>query len=155
MPRRIAFRDRHQDNLEWKLHPVVFRWLSQSYCIQSMDLFASRLNYQIPNYAFWKPDPGATAIDAFFLNWEGTKPYLFPPFNLIGRVLKKLRHNHVVDAILIAPWWPNSALVPATVTSPVRPTTSTAAMEPAPTAYRGPQQTTGLPRGVSQLSTQR
>ncbi|XP_028418462.1 uncharacterized protein LOC114543822 [Dendronephthya gigantea] len=105
----------HQQNLEWKLHPTVFRWISQSYFTPGIDLFASRLNHQVADYASWQPDPGAVAEDAFSLNWVGTKPYFFPPFSLIGRVLTKMKRDQVADAIIIAPWWPTAHWYPMLV----------------------------------------
>ena len=50
-------------NLEWKLHPTVFKWISNSLFVPDIDLFASRLNFQTS--VSWCPDPGAWAVDAF------------------------------------------------------------------------------------------
>lgn len=58
-----------------------------------MDLFASRLNRQLENYISWFPDPFAFTSDAFFISWSDFKPYIFPPFSLIGRVLQKLEDD--------------------------------------------------------------
>ena len=33
-------------NLEWKFHPTVFKWISNSLFVPDIDLFASRLNFQ-------------------------------------------------------------------------------------------------------------
>ena len=37
----------------------------------SIDLFASRLNNQLPRYASWHPDPFAVETDAFQMSWIG------------------------------------------------------------------------------------
>ena len=34
-----------------------------------LDLFASRLNHQLPRYVSWIPDPNAVGVDAFTLDW--------------------------------------------------------------------------------------
>ena len=62
-------------------------------------------------YASWKPDPGATYTDAMTLNWSLLKGYAFPPFSLIGPVLKKVSQDKA-NLVLVAPvwqaqpWWP-------------------------------------------------
>ena len=93
-------------NLEWKLHPTVFKWISNSLFVPDIDLFASRLNFQTSVYVSWCPDPGAWAVDAFSFCWREFKPYIFPPFSLLGRILTKLKVEEVPDALVIAPWWP-------------------------------------------------
>ena len=70
-----------------------------------VDLFATRINDQLPVYVSWRPDPGACATDAFSISWANEFWYAFPPFSLVGRVLQKL----VVDQatmMVIVPIWP-------------------------------------------------
>ena len=43
-----------QDNLEWKLNPSLFSEILNLFPIPDIDLFASRLNYQIMPYVSWK-----------------------------------------------------------------------------------------------------
>ena len=38
---------KHESSLEWKLHPTVFKWIAERYFAPDIDLFASRLNYQV------------------------------------------------------------------------------------------------------------
>ena len=102
----------HYRNIEWKLHPTVFLWVSQSLFVPDIDLFASRLNFQTQRYVSWFPDPGAFAVDAFSLSWKDFKPYIFPLFSLIGRILHKLKLEEVLDAIVIAPLWPTAHWYP-------------------------------------------
>lgn len=35
-----------------------------------IDLFASRLNAQFPQYVAYRPDPVAEAVDAFAIDWS-------------------------------------------------------------------------------------
>lgn len=52
------------------------------------------------------------AVDALAQNWTGKKPYLFPPFILLGRVLQKLVRDQVEEAVLVAPMWPSQTWYP-------------------------------------------
>ena len=71
-----------------------------------IDLFASRVNSQLPRYCSWKPDPYCSFVDAFSLNWsEFQLSYIFPPFSLLGRCVQKIR-NDQSHAIIITPVWP-------------------------------------------------
>ena len=51
------------------------------------------------------------AIDSFQIPWENIKRYAFPPFCLIGRVLKKIIRKEAT-VTLIAPIWPAQAWYP-------------------------------------------
>ena len=48
-----------------------------------IDLFASRLNHQLPTYVSYKPDLDAYAVDAFPLVWKQFTFYCFQPFSCI------------------------------------------------------------------------
>ena len=48
--------------------------------------------------------PGAFAIDAFSVDWGQHDFYVFPPFNLIDRVLQNVEANQA-SGILIVPQW--------------------------------------------------
>ena len=41
---------------EWKLGPAVFKRVSAFWGKPSIDLFASRLNFQLKPFVSWKPD---------------------------------------------------------------------------------------------------
>ena len=70
-----------------------------------IDLFALRVNAQLPRFVSWKPDPDACLFNAFSVSWEKFIPYIFPPFSLLGKVLTKIQQNKVFKAIVIAPCW--------------------------------------------------
>ena len=56
-----------------------------------VDLFASRLNAQLPVvFVSFHPDLQAIRINAFSLSWWNRPSYAFPPFAVIGKVLHKL-----------------------------------------------------------------
>jgi len=60
-----ASRKQYATETEWQLDPTVFNSVSKVFGPWDIDLFASRLNHQLPSYIAWHPDPGAVAIDAF------------------------------------------------------------------------------------------
>ena len=73
---------------EWMLNGGVFSSLCKTFGKPSMDMFASRLNNQFPKYVAWRPDPTACHVDAFTMSWCDTYAYAFPPFSVMGQVLK-------------------------------------------------------------------
>ena len=93
------------DQIEWKLDESIFIKISEIFGEPDIDLFATRLNKQIPKYVAWKPDPGALFIDAFSGDWHEYYCYAFPPFSLISRVLQKV-HSDGCDCLIIVPLWP-------------------------------------------------
>ena len=100
------------ERTEWHLKPTIFDKITQKLGKPEIDLFASRLNCQLPLYVSWKPDPGAIHVDAFSMPWNNKYVYMFPPFCLISRSLQKLEKDKG-NALMIAPiwptqvWWPN------------------------------------------------
>ena len=55
-----------------------------------VDLFASRLNVQLPVFVSYHPDPEAMHINGFSISWQSRHFYAFPPFAVIGKVLHKI-----------------------------------------------------------------
>ena len=98
-----ASREKHSDT-EWKLNPELFDSIVTLWGPVSVDLFASRLNYQLKPFVSWRPDPEAMAIDAFSLDWRELYFYAFPPFSLITRVLQKVEQDQS-QGIIIVPMW--------------------------------------------------
>ena len=94
------------DNLEWTITQTAFNLLcaQEEIGLPSVDLFASCLNHKLPNYVSIYPDASAMFINAFTFQWNGYV-YLFPPFNLIGRVLNKVQQDRLTKALLICPHW--------------------------------------------------
>lgn len=98
-----VFNDRH----EWHLNDIIFQELCDIFGTPSIDLFASRLNKQVPRFCSWLPDPEATYIDAFTITWSQFQlVYIFPPFSLIPRCLQKLREEGA-KGWFIVPLWPS------------------------------------------------
>ena len=70
-----------------------------------IDIFASRLNAQLPRFISWHPDIDAEAVDAFTVDWRKLKFYAFPPFCLIARCLQKITFDGA-EGIMVVPNWP-------------------------------------------------
>ena len=92
------------DSSDWMLDKNIFEQILKVLGNCKIDLFASRLNCQLPDYISWRPDPEAVTTDAFMINWENMQGYAFPPFCVIGRCLAKIRIEKAT-IILIAPIW--------------------------------------------------
>ena len=86
------------------LNPRIFRGVVARLGQPDIDLFASRVNHQIPEFVSWRPEPTAVATDAFNLTWNYHLSYLFPAFSLILLCLKKIQRDQA-ECILIAPVW--------------------------------------------------
>ena len=96
---------RFKDEHEWQLNKPAFQQILHNYPDLKVDLFASRLNYQLDIYASWEPDPLCTYVDAFTIDWGKLNFYAFPPFSLVQRCIKKIQIDQATG-ILVAPLWP-------------------------------------------------
>lgn len=96
---------------EWMLTPHIFRMLCGKFFTPDIDLFASRINAQVSMYVSWKPDPFAAYTNAFTFCWRNRNLYAFPPFSVIGRVLRKIREDGVT-VMTILPLWPTQGWFP-------------------------------------------
>lgn len=93
------------NSTEWMLKHEIFLRLGNQFFMPDVDLFASRLNRQVEHFVSWFAEPGALHFDAFTLCWQGYEPYIFPPFNMVGKVINKIVRDEVERAILIFPFW--------------------------------------------------
>ena len=92
---------------EWSLSPRDFqRILSWNPELQ-VDLFATSLNNQLPTFISPCPDEKAAAIDALSTPWDRWEHlYIFPPTNLISKVLAKMTQSSLKSATLVTPETP-------------------------------------------------
>ena len=106
------FRSRNfKDNTEWSLPSEVFQQITACFFPPMVDLFASRLNFHVHKYVSWKPDPEAWAVDAFTFSWEKLNFYAFPPFSLVGKVLRKIQVDRA-DGLMVVPLWTTQSWFP-------------------------------------------
>lgn len=92
------------DDLEWSLDPSIFKIILSVFGELDIDMFASRLNNKLECYVARLPEPFASAIDAFSLDWGKNYIYMFPPFSLIARILQKILQDKA-EVVLVAPIW--------------------------------------------------
>ena len=98
-------------NLEWSLNEEDFLSLCKLLGKPTIDLFASRINHKLSSYYSLYPDPKALAIDAFAHKWDEFV-YIYAPFNLITRVLRKLIQDNTPKALVVVPKWTGSPWYP-------------------------------------------
>ena len=89
---------------EWTLSHNVLQPIWATWFKPQIDLFATRFSKRLPLFVSPVPDPQAWAVDAFSIPWRNLVAYAFPPFPIIGKVLKKAREEDV-SMILVAPLW--------------------------------------------------
>lgn len=96
---------------EWELSDKAFKTVVLHFGMPQIDLFASRCNAKCDRFISWKPDPDAVAVDAFTVNWGNQYFYLFPPFSLIMKCLRKIIDDNATG-IIIFPNWPSQPWFP-------------------------------------------
>ena len=102
---------------EWMLNKDLFNRVHKKWGPLDVDLFAARHNHQLKRDFSYRPDPRAEVIDALAQIWMNLKLYAFPPFNLLGRCLKKICKERVQLAVVIAPVWQGQSWYPALLES--------------------------------------
>jgi hypothetical protein len=99
-------------DLEVQLNPEVFaRFVNNGPFSPSVDWFASSENAQLPRFYSWCADPSAEGVDAFSFLWGFEPGYMFPPFSLIPRVLRKIIKDRA-RVLLLHPDWPGALWAP-------------------------------------------
>lgn len=112
LSRLSAFRssERYRDT-EFQLLPSWFSEVCKILDLSpQVDWFASPVNAQLPIFCVWETGAGAAYFDAFAYAWSDKVAYLFPPFALIPRVLRKIQLDKASGLLIVptwraAPWW--------------------------------------------------
>ncbi|XP_064078436.1 uncharacterized protein LOC135195853 [Macrobrachium nipponense] len=91
---------------EWTLHQEVCQELWSLWGCPLVDIFATSKTTRLPLYCSPVLDPGAVAIDSLLWDWTGRDLYAFPPFKILGEVLRKFAASEGTRLTLIAPFWP-------------------------------------------------
>jgi hypothetical protein len=107
---------------EWKLNTDIFNRVIHTLVFEpNIDLFASRLNYQLKPFVSYRPDPESIATDAFSIeNWGVWKFYAFPPFSVICVALQKVLKDKATG-IIIVPNWPTQPWYPKLLKMLIKP----------------------------------
>ena len=90
---------------EWTLSHSSLQQVWARYHKPMIDLFATQFSHRLQIYVSPVPDPQAWAVDALSLPWTGLVAYAFPPFPLVGKVVRKARRDSPC-LLLVAPRWP-------------------------------------------------
>ena len=102
----------HSQDTEWMLNSQLLTRALRTLNFQpEIDLFASRLNKQLPVFCSFRPDPEASFKTAFTISWANKKLYCFPPFSCISQVLQKIIQDQTT-CVVVVPDWPTQAWYP-------------------------------------------
>lgn len=94
------------DQIKWQLNKNNFEKVCLLWNKPEIDLFASHLNTKLPIFCSWKADPESSFVDAFTLDWGNfSYSYMFPPFSMIGRCVKKIIKDKAY-VLFVGPLWP-------------------------------------------------
>jgi hypothetical protein len=96
---------------DYELREDVFRHAIQTLQITpTVDLFAASHNHKCSTFWAWDSQlaQGAAGLDAFSLqSWKRLGlPYMFPPVQLLGKVLSRIRAESM-SAVVVLPKWPS------------------------------------------------
>lgn len=103
---------RWKDRSAWQLQPGVAFQLQALFGRCTLDSFACRATALLPRYCSAGPDPGCLQRDAFTMSWTNEHVWLNPPWELLQRVIYKLRADKA-RGILIVPAWPAQSWWPS------------------------------------------
>jgi hypothetical protein len=113
LTRGVTSRRRMLDT-EVQLNPDIVREnFSRGPFRPQIDWFASDQNAQLPRFYTWKAMPFSSAegVDAFMYSWNACPGYIFPPFVLIPRIIRKIRDERA-KILLVHPRWPGALWYP-------------------------------------------
>ncbi len=97
-------------DLEVQLNPRFFREVIMDHgpFVPEIDWFASCHNTQLSRFCAWQEGrEGAEFLDAFAHDWSQTCGYMFPPFGLLPKVLRKVLDDKA-KIVLVHPDWPGA-----------------------------------------------
>lgn len=114
LTRGVTSRKRMLDT-EVQLNPTIVRpLLNNGPFLPRIDWFASDINHQLPRFYVWHAEPqtAAEGANAFMFNWGLEPGYIFPPFSLLPRIIRKIRDDKA-KVLLIHPRWPGALWYPS------------------------------------------
>ena len=93
-----------RDRCDWMLDSTVFKQIQAQMGPCEVDLFASHLTKQLPQFYRWRPDPEAEGVDAFNQDWSQVRGFANPPWCLISPCLAQVKRQQA-RVVLITPLW--------------------------------------------------
>ena len=115
-----------QDATKWQLNPKIYKAVCGTFGTPEIDLFSSRINRQTEKYVSWKPETKSFAVDAFSVNSSHHFMYIFPPFSLLTKVIKKICRDQATGILFFSawstqPWYPQALELSDNVSLKIRP----------------------------------
>lgn len=100
-----------RDNQDWCLNKEIFWKIARVLGTPSVDLFASRLNCQVPHYFSRFPDPKAMGTNCFLHRWpQNCLLWANPPFVLLKKTLWYFKtYGGNSTLILLCPGWKSAS----------------------------------------------
>ncbi|KAG0772974.1 hypothetical protein G6F22_015278 [Rhizopus arrhizus] len=80
-----------------------FQVINQKMGPLRIDGFAARHNTKLKTFWSYQADPEAKAVDAFRQVWPKKGLYLFPPWQLIPKILRQIRSMKLKEMVLVTP----------------------------------------------------
>jgi hypothetical protein len=102
---------RDVDISDWSLSESIFKSIIVRFGEPEIDMFATKQSKKVKRFVSQFPQPLCEAVDAFTVNWGNYFSYIFPPFCLLPRVIKKIVMDNA-KCILIFPLWYTQAWYP-------------------------------------------
>ena len=104
---------------EGRLHRMTFDWVCQQshWGMPTIDLFANRLNTQLPRFISPCRDTQAVSVDALVCSWPDEVCYAFPPVTLLAKVCTKMLQERPKTLLLVAPKLPTTSWFPTLLQS--------------------------------------
>jgi hypothetical protein len=97
---------------EWSLHQSVVDMVFAQWWRPMLDLCVTAENTKCPAFVSPYPHPQALDVDALSMNFEGLEAYVYPPSQLLSKILQKYALANHCRLIVIAPWWPAMSWFP-------------------------------------------
>ena len=102
----------HSQDTECMLNSELLTFALKTLNFQpEIDLFASRLNKELPVFCSFRADPEASFTNAFTISGADKKLYCFPPFSCISQVLQEIIQDQAT-CVVVVPDWPTQAWYP-------------------------------------------
>lgn len=100
-----------ETSAEWGLDTITLHLLDTTFGFTDIDLFASPCNAVCDKFVTLVYDYRAYKVDAWSFSWKNMNTHIFPPFHLVGRVLRKIltdrpRGRLIVPEWKSQPWYP-------------------------------------------------
>eukprot|EP00736_Rhodelphis_marinus_P001584 Rmarinus@m.22682 len=90
----------------------VFHKAEATWGPHTVDAFATASTALLPRFFSSKPEPLSSGVNALFRDWNHEALWLFPPRNLIRRVVEKLLREKGAAATMIVPPWTAQSWMP-------------------------------------------